>query len=160
VTRIDEDQSFPLALSLSLSLLRYAIPRLLCIYHRASVCHTSIHWVALNATWCGSQASLPTHKGRDDDAATLQRPTPTRTRRAKGWGRASIIDRAIQAGSPSADVNTCSRRYSHERIDFLTRLLRVINPTRGRRYWIADKPGADIGYPRARRLHEPLIVNA
>lgn len=29
-----------------------AIPRLLYIYYRASVCHTSIHWAALSATWC------------------------------------------------------------------------------------------------------------
>lgn len=59
--------------------------------------------------------------------------------------RVESIDRPIHRLDPSlprppsllartpADVNTCSRRYSHGRIDFLTRLLRVINPTRGRR---------------------------
>lgn len=54
-----------------------AIPRLLYIYYRASVCHTSIHWVALNATWCGSVATA--HKGR---TRRCMRGAPTRPTRA------------------------------------------------------------------------------
>lgn len=49
------------------------IPRLLYIYHRASVCHTSIHWVALNVTWC---AELLRHI-RDATHTSLQRSAPT-----------------------------------------------------------------------------------
>lgn len=74
------------------------------------------------------------HKGRDAHVVAaectymLSAPSYRPPRPRKGW-KASI-DRSRLDRHPPTDVNTCSRRYSHGRIDFLTRLLRVINPTR------------------------------